>query len=108
MIEIERSHTLVTVTAASSAGTTTPRFPFDRFAGGGVFISSTGGATQINWHGASTADSTPMQIYSGGEAVTTAVTVGCHPVPDACFAFPYVAPVLVGGTSAVLTVSLKG
>jgi hypothetical protein len=108
MTEIERSQTLVTITAASSAATTTPRFPFGRFAGGCVFIASTGGATQINWHGASAAESTPVQIYADGSAVTTAVTVGAHPVPDACFAFPHVAPVLVGGTSAVLTISLKG
>jgi len=108
MIEIERGHTLVTVTAASSAATTTPRFPFDRYAGGGVFIASTGGATQINWHAGSAADDLVRQIYADGSAVTTAVTVGCQPVPDACFAFPYVAPVLVGGASAVLTVSLKG
>lgn len=108
MTEIERSSTVVIITAASSADTTTPRFPFGRYAGGGVFIASTGGATQINWHGASASEDTPVQIYADGSAVTTAVTVGAHPVPDACFAFPYVAPVLVGGTSAVLTVSLKG
>lgn len=108
MIEIERSQTLVTVTASSTANTVTPRFPFDRFGGGGVFIASTGGATQINWHAAAAAEDTPVQIYSDGSAVTTAVTVGAHPIPDACFAFPYVAPVLVGGTTAVLTVSLKG
>jgi hypothetical protein len=108
MIEIERFSTQVTVTAASTAAATTPRFPFGRFAGGGVFIASTGGATQINWHGAVSETDTPVQIYSEGSAVTTAVTVGAHPVPDACFAFPYVAPVLVGGTSAVLTVTLKG
>lgn len=108
MIEIERSSTLITVTAASSAATTTPRFPFGRFAGGGVFIASTGGATQINWYAASGAEDTPVQIYADGNAVITSVTVGAHPVPDACFSFPYVAPVLVGGASAVLTVSLKG
>lgn len=108
MIQIERFSTLVTITAASSAATTTPRFPFDRFAGGGVFIASTGGATQIAWHAGSAAEDLVRPIYADGSAVTTAVTVGCHPVPDACFSFPYVAPVLVGGTSTVLTVSLKG
>lgn len=108
MTEIERSSTLVTITAASSAATTTPRFPFGRHAGGCVFIANTGGATQIDWYGASQPETVPTPIYSGGAAVTTAVTVGAHPIPDACFALPYVAPVLVGGTSAVLTISLKG
>ena len=108
MNEIERSQSLVTITAASSAATTTPRGPFGRWAGGCVFIANTGGATQVAWYGASAAESTPLQIFAEGSAVTTAVTVGAHPVPDACFAFPWVAPVLVGGTTATLTISLKG
>ena len=108
MTEIERSSTLVTITAASSAATTTQRFPFGRYAGGCVFIANTGGATQIDWYGASQPEAVPMRIYADGSAVATAVTVGAHPIPDACFALPYVAPVLVGGTSAVLTISLKG
>jgi hypothetical protein len=108
MIAIERHQDSVTITAASSAATTTPRFPFGRFAGGGVLIAATGGATQISWHASSGAEDVPRPVYSDGAAVTTAVSVGCHPVPDACFAFPYVAPVLVGGTSAVLTIFLKG
>lgn len=108
MIEIERFSTQVTVVAGSAAGTTSARFPFGRYAGGGVLIASTGGATQISWYAASAAADTPVQIYSGGSAVTTAVTVGAHPVPDACFAFPYIAPVIAGGTTCSLVVTLKG
>jgi hypothetical protein len=83
MSEIERFHTGATITAGSSAATTTPRFPFGRYAGGGVLIGSTNGATQI-------------------------VTVGAHPIPDACFGFAYVAPVVVGATTCAMTVSVKG
>jgi hypothetical protein len=77
-------------------------------AGAGVLIGNTGGATQIAWHGASEHEATPLQIFSDGSAVTTAVTVGAHPVPDACFSFPYVVPVIAGGTSCQMTVVAKG
>lgn len=107
-MEIARSLETVTITAASSAATTSPRFSFQHMAGGGVLIGNTGGATQIAWHAATEQESLPRPIYSDGSAVTTAVTVGAMPVPDACFAFPYVVPVISGGTSCVLVVSMKG
>lgn len=108
MTQIERFFTGATITAASSAAATTPRFPFARYAGGGIFIGSTNGATQINWHAAVTPEAVPVQIYVDGAAVTTAVTTGAHPIPDACFGFAHVAPVIVGATSCSLTVSVKG
>jgi hypothetical protein len=96
------------ITACSSAATTTPRFPYGRWAGGGVLIASTGGVTQINWYAAGGAETVPVQIYSDGAAVTTAVTVGAHPIPDACFGFPWVAPVISGAASCAMTVCVKG
>ena len=108
MIEITRFQDTVTITAGSSAATTTPRFSFQHMAGGGVLIGSTGGATQIAWHAAAGPETTPIQIYSDGSAVTSAVTVGAVPIPDACFAFPYVAPVISGGTTCAMTATLKG
>lgn len=97
-----------TITAASAAATTTPRIPFGRYSGGGVIIGSTNGATQIKWHASATAEATPVQIYVDGSAVTTAVTVGAHPIPDGCFGFAYIAPVIVGSTACDLTVTVKG
>ena len=108
MIEITRFQDTVTITAASSAATTTPRFSFQHMAGAGILIGNTGGATQIAWYGASGPETTPLQIFSDGSAVTTAVTVGASPVPDACFAFPFVVPVISGATSCIVTVCLKG
>jgi len=108
MSEIERFHTGATITAGSSAATTTPRFPFGRYAGGGVLIGNTNGATQINWHVSVGSEDTPIRIYADGSALTTAVTVGAHPIPDACFGFAYVAPVVVGATTCAMTVSVKG
>lgn len=97
-----------TITAASTAATTTPRFPYGRFAGGGVIIANTNGATQIRWYASAGAEDVPVQVYADGAAVTTAATVGAHPIPDACFGFGYVAPIIVGSTSCDLTVSVKG
>jgi hypothetical protein len=108
MSQIERFFTGAVVTAGSSAASTTPRFPFGRYAGGGVLIGATNGATQINWHAAVSHDDTPLAIRSDGSAVTTAVTNGAHPIPDACFGFPFIAPVIVGATTCAMTVSVKG
>lgn len=109
MNEIARHFTTGSViTAVSSAATTTPRFPFGRYAGGGVIIGATGGATQINWHASADSQDLPRPIYSGGSAVTSAVTVGCQPIPDACFGFAFVAPVIVGGATCSMTVCVKG
>jgi hypothetical protein len=109
MSEIARHFTTGTViTVVTTAGTTSPRLPFGRYAGGGVIIASTGGATSIAWHASAGAEDLPRPIYSDGSAVTSAMTIGCLPIPDACFGFPFVAPVLVGGTACAMTVCVKG
>ena len=108
MIEITRFQDTVTITAGSSAATTSQRFSFQHTAGGVVLIANTGGATQIAWHAAEGQEATPLQVYADGAAVTTAVVVGAHPVPDACFAAPCVVPVIAGGTTCAMTVALKG
>lgn len=108
MIEITRFQNTVTIVAANAAASTTPRFSFQHMAGAGVLIGSTGGCTQIAWYGAAGAGDTPIQIYADGSAVTTSVTVGAHPVPDACFSFPFVAPVVSGGATCAMTIVTKG
>jgi len=106
--EIARFYSGAVITACSSAASTTPRIPYGRYSGGGVIIASTNGATQINWYAAIGPEDVPVQIYSDGTAVTTAVTVGAMPIPDACFGFPYVAPVISGATTCAMTVPMKG
>lgn len=97
------------ITACSSAATTTPRFPYGRWAGGGVLITSTNSATQINWYASSGNETVPVQVYGAdGSAVTSAVTVGGIPIPDACFGYPYVAPIITGAASCQMTVCVKG
>jgi len=109
MNEIARHFSPGTViTANSSAATTAGMFPFGRFGGACVMIAASNSCTQINWHGTNDPSVTPVRIYSDGSAVTTAVTVGIHPVPDACFAVNYVVPVVVGGTTCAMTVMAKG
>lgn len=109
MNEIARHFSPGTViTANSTAATTAGMFPFGRFGGACVMIGSTNSCTGINWHGTVDPAVPPLQIYNDGAAVTSAVTVGIHPVPDACFAVNYVVPVVVGGTTCAMTVMAKG
>ena len=108
MTQIERFFDTAVITAGSSAVSTSARFPFGRYSGGGVLIASTGGATTISWHVAAGAQDVPVPLYVDGSAVTSSVTVGAQPIPDACFGFQYVAPIIVGAASLPLTVSVKG
>jgi hypothetical protein len=109
MNEIARHFSPGTViTANSSAATTSGMFPFGRFGGACVMIAATNGCTQISWHGTVDPSVAPRQIYADGSAVTTALTVGIHPVPDACFAVNHVVPVVVGGATCAMTVMAKG
>ena len=71
-------------------------------------IAATNSCTQINWHGTVDPSVTPRQIYNDGAAVTTAITVGIMPVPDAAFAVNYAVPIVVGGTTCAMTVMAKG
>lgn len=98
----------VSITASSTAGTTSGRFPYGRFSGGAVLIANTNGCTQIGWYGSHDQNATPLQVYADGAAVTTAVVVGAHPIPDACFGMHFVSPIVVGGTTCAMTVMVKG
>jgi hypothetical protein len=109
MIEIARHFSpSASIVATSTAGTTSTAFPYGRFSGGAILIAATNGCTQIQWHGAASPNVTPSPIYADGAAVTTAVTAGVHPIPDACFGVHYLAPVMVGGTTCAMTVMVKG
>lgn len=108
MSEIARFSSSVVITAGSSAGTTTPRFAYGRYAGGCLIVGNTSGVTQVRWYASPSAEATPVQVYADGSAVTTALTVGAHPIPDACYGVPFVAPIIVGATTMAATVTLKG
>ena len=108
MNEITRFRDSISITANSSAASTAGRIAFGTFAGGCVVIAATNSCTQIGWYGSANAEDTPRQVYADGAAVTTSLTVGVHPIPDACFALPFVVPVVSGGTTCAMTVCVKG
>lgn len=108
MSQIERFHTGSVVVASSAISSTTPRIPYARYSGGGVIVANTNGATQIRWYASAGAEDVPVQIYADGAAVVTALTVGAHPIPEACFGFAHVAPVIVGASTCSLSVLVKG
>lgn len=108
MNDIARHFSTVALVASSSANSVSPRVAFGPFASGVLLVANTGGCTQINWHGSDSAEGTPIQIRSGANAVTSAVTVAAIPFPDEAFALPFVVPVIVGATSCSMTVCLKG
>lgn len=109
MIEIHRAREVTaTITAASSAATSSPRIAFAHAAGGAVLIANTNSCTQITWYAAAGAEDQPLQIFSSGAAVTSAVTVGAINLPDAVYPFPFLVPVVSGGTTCAMTAVLKG
>jgi hypothetical protein len=106
---IERLYdTNASITASTSAATTSGRFSFSRLAGAAVVIANTNSATQVRWYGATGAETVPFLLFdASGAAVTSGVTVGGLAVPDACFAYPWLVPVASGGT-VQMTVCAKG
>jgi hypothetical protein len=108
MNEITRFRDTVAITANSSAASTSGKIGFGAYAGGCIVVAATNGCTQVGWYASDASEGTPRQVYSDGAAVTTALTVGVHPIPDACFAAPFVVPVVTGGTTCAMTVLLKG
>lgn len=108
MNDIARHYSSVVVTANSSAASTSGNIPFGKFSGGVVMVANTNSCTKVDWYGTIAMNVTPLALYADGAAVTSAITVGCIAMPDACFAVPFVVPVVSGGTTCAMTVMLKG
>lgn len=108
MNSIARHYSSIVITASSTANSASGNIPYAPFAGGVVMVANTNGCTQIDWYGTVAMQVTPQKVYADGSAVTSAVTVGCINIPDACFAVPFVVPVVTGGTTCAMTVMLKG
>lgn len=108
MKDMTRDYTSVSIVASDAASTTSPRVTFGHFATAAVLIGNTNGCTKIDWYGAHGPETLPLQIYASGAAVTSAVTVGAVLLPAACEPFPFVVPVVSGGTTCAMTVVMKG
>ena len=106
--EISRFTSPAVEIVCTNSPTTTAKIAFSKYAGGVLTVAATGGATQIDWYAAARAGDTPLKVYSGGSAVTTAVTVGVHPFPDATYACALICPVVVGAASMSAVVTVKG
>lgn len=100
----------VAITANSSAASTAGAIAYGQFAGGGIMIGNTGGATLISWNMKDTASGTPRPIHLQGTSTpaTTPVVVGYHPIPDEGFACPFIVPVITGATTMAGTFMAKG
>jgi hypothetical protein len=105
MNEIARHHSTFVIVAGTTGS---EKIPLKMYGGAAVVIASTAGATEIEWHGCAGQNDTPVPIYADGSPVTTAMTVGVHPLPDATFAVNFVIPVLSNGTTCSMTVMAKG
>lgn len=108
MIEISRFNEVTTLVASSAATGTSPRIAFSGHASGAVLVSATNGCTKIDWHGCAGAEDVPLQIYASNAAVTSALTVGAIVMPDAVKSFPFVVPIVTGGTTCAMVAVLKG
>ena len=94
----------VTLTDAEA---TTPLIPFAPAAGALVFVTAVSGAATITWHAAYGDRSAAVPLSSDG-AVTTDIEAGkAYPLPDACFAAPFLKAVLDSGTATVI-IAKKG
>lgn len=106
--KIERLSSVTSPIALTASEATSVAIPYGAVAGGMVFVTALATGTKIKWHAATSASSAAVPIYADGSALETLVAASrSYPVPDACFAAPFLKAVLDAGT-ATITLSLKG
>lgn len=107
--KIERLSSVTSQITATNSAATSPKIPFGA-AGGGLFIvdAVAGGATSLSWHAAFGPELTPVPVNDGTADVSTTIAVNkAYPVPDACFAAPFLVAVTNAGT-ATIRLCVKG
>jgi|TARA_R100000482_G_scaffold111768_2_gene54193 hypothetical protein len=107
MIEIQRFSPPGTSVTITNSVSTTAKIPFENGAGGALHVAATNAVTEITWYGSPDEQTTPQKIYSGGNAVTTAITDGVHPFPDSTFGVRFLCPV-ASNASLTSVVTVKG
>lgn len=108
MQEISRFSAPAVEIVCTNSPSTSEKIPFAHGAGGVLTVNSLSGATQVQWYASPTSGVSPVPVYAGGAAVTTALTVGAHPFPDAVFGCHFVVPVVSGAASMSATITVKG
>jgi hypothetical protein len=107
MIEISRFSPPGTSVTITNSVSTTARIPFQMGSVGALHVAATNAVTQVTWYGAPDEQTTPQKIYTGGNPITTAITDGVHPFPDACSSVRFVCPV-ASNASLTSVVTVKG
>lgn len=106
--KIERLSSTTASLAITADPATSARIPYGAVAGGTVFIESLSTGTKITWYVAAGRDSSAVPLYDYNNISETFVSANrAYPVPDGCFAVPFVIPVLDAGT-ATASFSVKG
>jgi hypothetical protein len=100
---IDRENEGAVSISATASASTTGRVNMQRYAGGGIFVSSLVTGVTITWHVAESATATPVALNDRtNTAVTQSLTdARAYPVPDECYGFPFAVPVLNAGTATI-------
>lgn len=87
---------------------TTACVPYGAVAGGMVHVLAVNGATKIVWHAGTDPHGPHFAVSDGYVSQETSVApLTAYPVPDACYAAPYLFPVVDSG-DATVSISVKG
>lgn len=106
--KIERINSVTGSIALTASEATSVAIPYGAVGGGMVFVSALATGTKIVWHAASSASSAAVPVVYDDSAVETLISAGnAYPIPDPCFAAPFLKAVLDGGT-ATITLAVKG
>jgi len=106
--KIERLSSTSTGLSLSSAAETTACVPYGAVAGGMVHVLAANGATKIVWHVAYDPHGPRFAVSDGYVAQETSIAaLTSYPVPDACYAAPYICPAVDSG-DATVAISVKG
>lgn len=106
--KIERLSSTTRGLTLTNATATTACIPYGAVAGGMVHVLAVNGATKIVWHVAYDPHGPAFSVSDGYVAqVTNISSLTSYPVPDACYAAPYIFPVVDSG-DATVAISVKG
>lgn len=106
--KIERLSGTTTALSLTSDPATTPCVPYGAMAGGIVHVSAVTSATKIIWYVAHDRAGQRFAVSDGYVAQETLIVpLTSYPVPDACYAAPFLCPVVDAGDASV-SISVKG
>lgn len=106
--KIERLSGTTSGLSLTTSPTTTACIPYGAVAGGMLYVESVTSATKITWYASPSVEGQRFSVTDGYNPQTTFVSaLTAQPIPDACYAAPYLFPVVDAG-SATVSISVKG